>query len=63
MIKDKVPSRIWYYLLDWNEQDNWNTLASLYNVAKLSDLNEKQFYNLFYVASQIDIEKFNKSEL
>lgn len=53
----KVPARIYYYLLDWNEVDEYNTIHLLYNKMKLSDLNSSQFNNLFYVATKNDFEK------
>ena len=46
--------RIWYYLLDYNDQNNWETIEFLYKTNKLSELTDAQFKNLFYVASQQD---------
>lgn len=52
----EIPSRIWYYLLDWNENDKWNTIQLLYNKNKLKDLTKSQILNLLYVAAKIDIK-------
>lgn len=51
----EIPARIWYYLLDWNEADEWSAIAMLYGKDKLKDLTKAQLLNLLYVASQQDI--------
>lgn len=50
-----IPSRVWYYLLDWNEQDEWQTLRKVYEVYKLRDLNYVDIIQLFQLAQSIDI--------
>lgn len=53
----RVPSRCWYYLLAWNDEDKWNTLHELYNCKRLGDLTEKEFYNLLVVAATADAKE------
>lgn len=50
-IKDLVPSRCWYYLLDFNDKDNWETISREFNTKKLSELTLPQFYSLFEMAN------------
>lgn len=50
-----VPSRVWYYLLDWNEQDDWQTLRKVYEVDKLRDLDYIDVIQLFQKASSKDV--------
>lgn len=50
-----VPNRCWYYLLDWNEVDKWDTLQMLYRVKSLKELNHAQFMNLLSVAANADV--------
>lgn len=51
----EIPSRIWYYLLDWNEMDEWKSISLLYGKDKLKDLTKSQILNLLHVASATDI--------
>ena len=53
-IKEHVPSRCWYYLLDWNEVDNHKTMFEMFKVVKLSELDKTQFYKLFTIANYSD---------
>lgn len=55
----KVNSRIWYYLLDYCDSDNRNTIFELYGVDTIRDLTLKQILNFLYVATQQDIEKLH----
>jgi hypothetical protein len=50
----EVPSRIYYYLLDFNDCDNWATMKALFNKDKLKDLDIEDFLRLFKVASEKD---------
>jgi len=50
-----IPARVWYYLLDWNEQDDWQTLRKVYEVDKLRDLDYIDVIQLFQKASSKDI--------
>jgi hypothetical protein len=57
-----IPSRVWYYLLDWNDRDSFKTLNELYGVKRLGELTSNQIANLLYVASQSDIRKINNEK-
>lgn len=50
-----VPSRIWYYLLDWNEEDEWQTLRKQFEVDKLRDLSYRDLITLFIKAQSKDV--------
>lgn len=56
----EIHPRIWYYLLDWNNQDKFNTLTELYGVKKLGDLTKSKLLNLLFVATQSDIQYYIK---
>ncbi len=47
----EVSARSYYYLLDWNEVDEWSTLAEMFGVAKLGELTIDQYTALFQVAT------------
>lgn len=51
----EVPARPYYYLLDFNDSDNWKTITFLYNKTKLNELTNSQFWNLFEVATKKEI--------
>jgi hypothetical protein len=53
----EVPPRCWYYLLDFNDRDDWKTMMGLFDQESLSLLTEFQFWELFKVATQRDIPK------
>lgn len=55
-----VSSRSYYYLLDWNDQDEHKTLFELYGVMKLSELSLSKYANLFYVATQSEFKNLYK---
>lgn len=50
-----VPSRM-YYLLDFNERDDWNYISEMFNASKLKKLDSGQFLELFYYATKSDME-------
>lgn len=56
-LKEQVPSRCYYYLLDWNDSDNKKTLWENFNVMSLSDLSVEQFWCLFKIATEKEILK------
>ena len=53
---EQVPARMFCYLLDWNEKDQWKTLFDRYKVKRLYDLNKKQFKELFNIATKQDLK-------
>ena len=59
-VKNKVPQRCWYYLLDFNDNDNFETINKKYNKKGLHELSIEQFWELFYIASNKDLEILQK---
>jgi hypothetical protein len=51
-----VPSRCWYYLLDFNEQDRWKTILEIEpdSEGRLFMLNHEQFWKLWEIATKKD---------
>lgn len=47
---ESVSARSWYFLLDWNENDNWQTIDHQFKTTKLSELRKEQFIALFRIA-------------
>ena len=48
-----IPSRVWYYILDFNDHDSFKTLKS-FGIMRLSALNKAQFLSLFETAYEYD---------
>lgn len=61
-----VPNRCWYYLLDFNERDNWETIIENFSKDRLRDLNHEEFWKFFKMATEKEIktdgEYFNLKE-
>lgn len=57
----EVEDRIYYYLLDWNEKDDWQYIYDNFRKRRLCDLNIKEFYFLFGYAAQSDLQQLIKS--
>ncbi len=55
----EVSSRSYYYLLEYNDRDEWKTIDSLYGICKLSELNKEQYWNLFHVLTKKELEANN----
>jgi len=51
----QVPSRCWYYLLDWNNQNNGAAIFERYKTLRLRDLTHEQFFDFFNWATSTDI--------
>jgi hypothetical protein len=49
-----VYPRTYYYLLDFNDRDNWKTLKDLFGVMKLNKLNINQYLIFFDHATNQD---------
>lgn len=52
--KTEVSSRIYYYLLDWNESNEWEYIREEFDKGKLNELNIAEFRQLFKHASTED---------
>ncbi len=60
-IDDKeVPDRVYYYLLEWNERDEWETIWSRYGLRRLCDCTKEQVMSLFQTASESDYTEMKK---
>jgi hypothetical protein len=52
--EEEIPDRIYYYLLDWNDNDNKETLRSQFKKDSLHDLTKHEVGKLFEIATEID---------
>ena len=52
----EVSSRSYYYLLDWNEKDEWVYIHAQYNKGSLKDLTIEEYKQLFNYATQCDLK-------
>jgi len=52
----EVPSRTYYYLLDWNEVNERKYMVENFNKIRLCDLTINEFKKLFEFATQQDIK-------
>ena len=50
----EVPARGYYYLLDWNERDEWKTILNKFNTGRLCELEIYQYKELFKIATESD---------
>lgn len=53
--RDKVPARVWDYLVEYFKEDKSDILTLLYQGKKLEELTPSQFWNCFHVCTQQDI--------
>lgn len=51
---NEVPDRIYYYLLDWNDENQWDYMFKSFNKNILYNLNLNEFKQLFLHASSED---------
>lgn len=49
-----VPSRTYYYLLDWNERNEKRFMADTFNKHRLCDLTKEEYKILFDYATSCD---------
>lgn len=54
----QVSSRSYYYLLDWNEQNEWYYMAMNFNKNSLKDLTILEYLELFQYATENELESF-----
>ena len=50
----EVPARGYYYLLDWNEVNEWKYMYKTFNKKRLCDLTILEYRQLFCYATQMD---------
>ena len=51
-----VPYWCWYYLLDFNDRDGWETINDMFFSNRLMDLTSDKFWSLFGVVTKKEIE-------
>ena len=51
-----VTARSYYFLLDWNEQNEWEYIHQQYNKGSLKDLTFEEYKQLFGYATQCDFK-------
>lgn len=54
----KVVSRMYYYLLDFNDMTNWDYIRNTFQKNALRDLNKAEFIQLFQHAITVDMERY-----
>lgn len=53
----EVTSRSYYFLLDWNEQDDWKFIAERFNKGRLMDLDLDEYMILWLHATTAEYNK------
>lgn len=51
----EVSERSYYYLLDWNEVNNWIFIKETFGKTKLKDLTIDEYEKLFEYATNFDL--------
>lgn len=60
----EVIERTWYYLLDFNDRNNWEFIMQSFNKTKLHDLTINEYKQLFIYATNSDIQlMFREDEI
>jgi hypothetical protein len=59
----EVPSRCYYYMLDWNEENEGREMADRFNLVRLMDLTWDQFWELFRFAIAEDTPKITYKDI
>ena len=52
-----VSARTYYYLLDFNERDEWKYIQEKFNKTKLNDLTFYEYLDLFKYATKTDCDR------
>lgn len=52
----EVTSRSYYFLLDFNDRDNWKIMGDLWGIMKLHELNKHQYLYLFKKAIEQEVK-------
>ncbi|MCK5614703.1 hypothetical protein KAR91_73255 [Candidatus Pacearchaeota archaeon] len=53
----KVSSRSYYFLLDWNDKNNFKFLMKVIGKNKLKDCNKQEYIKLFKMATKDELSK------
>lgn len=52
----EVSPRSYYYLLDFNDRNEWQYITSVFNKTKLSDLTTEEYKKLFEYATTWELQ-------
>lgn len=52
----EVSARNYYYLLDWNERNEWKYITSVFNKTKLNELIIDEYKKLFEHATTVELK-------
>lgn len=58
-LKEQVLDRAYYYLLDFNNQDDWETIHLEFGTNQLNALSVDEFWKLFKIATTKDKKQFS----
>ena len=53
----QVSSRSYYFLLDFNDRNNWKPMSDLWGIMKLHELNKQQYTYLFKYAVAAELKE------
>lgn len=56
----EVSPRSFYYLLDFNDRDNFKTLFEVFDKKRLMDLTKHEYIKLFRIAVKRELKELNK---
>jgi len=59
----QVYDNTFYYLLTWNEKNNWKYIEENFKKSKLKDLTISEYLELFEYATKQEIEKLKENIL
>ena len=51
----EVSDRSYYFLLDWNDENNWKFIGETFYKTKLKDLTIDEYEKLFEYATNFDL--------
>jgi hypothetical protein len=52
----EVSPRSYYYLLDFNDRDEWKYMTGVFNKMKLSDLTIDEYKKIFEYATSLELK-------
>ena len=58
----EVSARSYYYLLDFNDRDNWQTMYGLWGIMKLNELDIHKYTYLYKKAVEKEIVELEKTK-
>jgi len=55
----EVSARSYYYLLDWNEVNEYQYIVTEFGKTRLKDLDRVEYIRLFYKATRSEMNSWN----